>query len=107
MKFYEADPTAIQTYVTTQLPNLTSAADPVYEIHIQQWIDLMDRPIEAFTQWRRSGTDGHEVPALSLPPGAPAGPLIRRLTLSTEETTANPNILNPQPKYFDKMWFDL
>ena len=107
MKFYEADPTAIQTYLATELPNLTTTANPVYEIHIQQWIDLMDRPIEAFTQWRRSGPDGQEVPALTLPPGAPAGPLIRRFILSSEETTANPNIPNPQPRYFDKMWFDL
>lgn len=107
MKFYEADPAAIQTYLTTQLPNLTTTANPVYEIHVQQWVDLMDRPIEAFTQWRRSGPDGQEVPALTLPPGAPAGPLIRRFMLSTEETTANPNIPKPEPRYFEKMWFDL
>jgi hypothetical protein len=107
MKFYEADPTEIQTYLTTQLPNLTTAADPVKEIHIQQWIDLMDRPMEAFVQWRRSGPEGSEVPTLTLPPGAPAGPLIRRWTYSPDEIAANPNIPNPQPKYYDKMWFDL
>ena len=103
IKFYGADPTA---FIPT-LPNLTTAADPVKEIHIQQWIDLMDRPFEAFVQWRRSGTDGNEVPALSLPPNATAGPLIRRYTYSPDEIAANPNIPNPQPKYYEKMWFDL
>ncbi|MEB3218765.1 MAG: SusD/RagB family nutrient-binding outer membrane lipoprotein [Nostocales cyanobacterium 94392] len=107
MNFYEADPTEINTYLTTQLPDLTSVADPVKEIHIQQWIDLMDRPLDAFVQWRRSGTDGNEVPALTLPAGAPAGPLIRRYTLAPVEKTSNSNIPTPLPLYYDKMWFDL
>ena len=107
MEFYEADNAAIQTYLTTKLSNLATIADPVKEIHIQQWIDLMDRPMEAFVQWRRSGADGQEVPALSLPAGAPAGPLIRRWTYSPDEIAANPNVPNPQPVYNVKMWFDL
>lgn len=107
MSFYEADPTAIQTYLTTQLPNLTTVSDPVKEIHIQQWLDLMDRPLEAFVQWRRSGPEGSEVPAMTLPKDATPGPLFRRFTLSSDETAANPNIPNPQPKYYDKVWFDL
>jgi len=107
MSFYEADPTAIQTYLTTQLPNLTTATNPVREIHIQQWLDLMDRPLEAFVQWRRSGPEGSEVPAMTLPKDATPGPLFRRFTLSSDETAANPNIPNPQPKYYDKVWFDL
>ncbi|MGQ7853410.1 SusD/RagB family nutrient-binding outer membrane lipoprotein [Pedobacter sp. WC2501] len=107
MKFYEADPTAIQTYLTTQLPNLTTVSNPVKEIHIQQWLDLMDRPLEAFVQWRRSGPEGSEVPAMTLPKDATPGPLFRRFTLSSDETAANPNIPNPQPKYYDKVWFDL
>lgn len=107
MNFYEADPTAIQTYLSTQLPNLLINVDPVKEIHLQQWIDLMDRPSESFVQWRRSGPAGSEVPALTLPPGAPAGPLIRRFPLPDSEITANPNIPVPQPVFTDKMWFDL
>ena len=107
MKFYEADNAAINTYLTTQLPNLVIAADPVKEIHIQQWVDLMDRSLDAFIQWRRSGPEGSETPALTVPPLATQGPLIRRFTLSPDELTSNPNIPTPQPKYYDKMWFDL
>lgn len=107
MTFYQADPAAVQVYLTTQLPNLLVSLDPVKDIHLQQWIDLMDRPLDAFVQWRRSGTDGNEVPALSLPDGAPAGPLIRRFVLGPAEKAANPNIPNPLPVYSDKMWFDL
>jgi len=107
MNFYEANPAAITTYLANELPNLTTVADPVKEIHIQQWIDLMDRPLDAFVQWRRSGSDGNEVPKLTLPPGATAGPLIRRFVLSPDETAANPNVPKPAPAYNEKMWFDL
>ena len=107
MSFYEADPAAIQTYMTTQLADLTKIADPVKEIHLQQWIDLMDRPLEGFTQWRRSGPDGKEVPALTLPPNSPNGPLIRRWGYAPDENSANPNIPTPAPVYSEKMWFDL
>jgi hypothetical protein len=105
MTYYEADPNAIDTYISTQLPNLQTVSDPVKEIHLQQWIDLMDRPIDAFTQWRRSGKEGFEVPVLPLPNQATAGPLFRRFEYSPDEATANPN--TPQGvKYYDKMWFD-
>jgi hypothetical protein len=119
MTFYEADPAAISAYmngvaangsnpaVPARLVDLTKAADPVKEIHLEQWIDLMDRPLEAFVQWRRSGPDGSEVPAMTVPKGATPGPLFRRFPLSSDETAANPNIPNPQPKYYDKVWFDL
>ena len=63
--------------------------------------------MEGFVQWRRSGNEGNEVPKLTVPPGATAGPLIRRWTLSPDEISANPNIPNPAPKYYDKVWFDL
>jgi len=105
--FYAADATASANYIATQLPNLATIADPVAEIHLQQWIDLMDRPIEAFTQWRRSGPEGSEIPVLTLPPGAPAGPLFRRYEYPTSERTSNPNIPNPAPAYNVKTWFDL
>ena len=45
---------------------------------IQQWIDLMDRPLEEFVQWRRSGSNGNEVPALTVPTEATSRDLIRR-----------------------------
>ncbi|WP_345234068.1 SusD/RagB family nutrient-binding outer membrane lipoprotein [Olivibacter ginsenosidimutans] len=106
MNFYEADPSGIQTYLANELPDLATSADPVKEIHIQQWIDLMDRPTEAFTQWRRSGPEGSEIPELKRPSGATSGPLIRRLTLSPDEISANPSIPSPLPRYTDKVWFD-
>lgn len=91
------------------LPSLTTLgnADALTEIHLQQWVDLMDRPLEAFTQWRRSGPEGSEVPNLQLPDGATQGPLIRRWELSPDEISANSNAPKPLPRYYDKMWFDL
>ncbi|TYR37558.1 SusD/RagB family nutrient-binding outer membrane lipoprotein [Sphingobacterium phlebotomi] len=105
--FYGASVSDATSFVSEDLESLVSTTNPLNEIHIQQWIDFMDRPQDAFIQWRRSGPEGQEVPILSLPSGAPAGPLIRRWTLSPDETAANPNIPNPQPRYSDKMWFDL
>ncbi len=107
MSFYKVDEAAMNDYVENRMSDLTTVADPVREIHIQQWIDYMDRPIDAFLQWRRSGPEGQEVPALKLPLDATTGPLIRRFTLSPEELATNPNIPKPQPTYHDKMWFDL
>nr|WP_294871580.1 SusD/RagB family nutrient-binding outer membrane lipoprotein [uncultured Pedobacter sp.] len=106
MKFYEADPSAIETYMKAEV-DIATLADPVKQIHVQQWLDLMDRPMEAFLQWRRSGPEGAEVPAMALPKGATPGPLFRRFTLSSDETAANPNIPKPAPNYYDKCWFDL
>lgn len=106
MTFYEVTPAAITTYLNAE-SSLAIVANPLREIHLQQWVDLMDRPLEAFLQWRRSGTDGNEVPKMEVPKGATSGPLFRRFPLSTDETAANPNIPNPQPKYYDKVWFDL
>lgn len=107
MNFYEADPVAINTYLTTQLPDLTTAVNPLREIRTQQWIDFMDRPIDAFVLWRRSGPAGNEFPVLTLPLGATAGPLIRRWPYSPDEAAANPNTPNPAPRYYEKVWFDL
>ena len=107
MTFYGANATASTNYISTEVPNLATIADPVKEIHLQQWIDFMDRPIEAFTQWRRSGPDGSEVPTLTVPVGATAGPLIRRYIYSVDESNANPNLPKPTPVYSAKQWFDL
>ncbi len=105
MLYYGVEEAVAQSYVTTKLPDLTTVSNPVKEIHLQHWVDLMDRPLDALTQWCRSGVEGEEVPALTLPAGAPANPLFRRYESSPEESTANPNT----PKdihYYDKMWFD-
>jgi len=69
--FYGVAEADIDTYVTG-LPELTALTQEkaLYEIHMQQWIDLMDRPFEEFVQWRRSGTAGNEVPTLQVPEDA-------------------------------------
>lgn len=107
MKFYGVTQANIDTYKANNMANLETATNPLLEIREQQWIDFMERPLDAFTLWRRSGVDGSEYPALTLPPAATAGPLIRRWPYSPDELTANPKAPNPAPKYFDKMWFDL
>ncbi len=89
------------------LPSLTTAADPVYQIHIQQWINYMDRPVDAFTQWRRSGPEGSEVPVLTRPDGSTPGKLIRRYPYSESELNANINSPEVTPDFDDNMWFDL
>lgn len=105
MLFYGVSASDADNYVNAHLPNLTTASDPVKEINLQHWVDLMDRPLDALTQWSRSGIEGSEVPSLTLPDQAPANPLFRRYEPSPDEATANPNT----PKnihYYDKMWFD-
>lgn len=94
------------TFVSN-LPDLTTAANPLQEIYKQDWIDLMDRPFEAWTVWRRSGVEGQEFPPLTLPLGAPAGPLMRRWLYPNDELTGNQNAPTVAPVITDKMWFDL
>jgi hypothetical protein len=93
------------------LPDLSSFATnraAVKYIHFHHWVDKWDRPLDAFTQWRRSGPEGDEVPALTLPPGAPAGGLFRRYEYPiTNEIAANPNAPKDRIRYYEKMWFDL
>lgn len=105
MKYYEVSDADIDKYVSTNLSNLTTLNDPVKEIHLQQWIDLMDRPLEAFTQWRRSGKEGSEVPELSIPRNASPAILMRRWVYSPDEATANPNTPSVDVMT-DKVWFD-
>lgn len=105
MECYEADATSINDYVANNLVDLTKISDPVKEIHMQQWIDLMDRPLDAFTQWRRSGKEGAEVPALTVPRNAIPSKLMRRFTYSPDEASANPNTPDVD-NLTDKVWFD-
>ncbi len=104
--YYGVDSLSREAFLASK--SLLTVTDPVAEIHLQQWIDLMDRPIEAFTNWRRSGPDGSEVPNLSLPLGAPAGPLMRRWIYPlAEEISPNVNAPKEGQQVYDKMWFDL
>lgn len=106
--YYKADQAATETFIAN-LPNLTklSQAEAVKEIHLQQWVDLMDRPMECFVQWRRSGPKGQEVPALKVPTEASAKELIRRWDYSPDELSGNPNAPKVSPKIWEAVWFDL
>lgn len=89
------------------LPDLSTYAKPADQINYHHWCDLMDRGVDAFTQWRRSGSEGNEVPALTLPIGAPGDGLFRRYEYPiTNEINSNPNAPKTKIKYYTKMWFD-
>lgn len=94
----------IETFVNT-LPTLT-AGNFRLELNRQQYLDLFMRPLEAWVQWRRSGTAGNEYPALSVPQGALVGGLVRRLLYRSEEIAANPNTPKPVPLQDAATWFD-
>jgi len=101
MTYYGVEAADIDTYLAS-LPDLSSlSADEAWEaIAGQQWIDFIERPLEAWTNWRRSG-----VPSLELPFDAPTSDIIRRFRYPVDEANANPNI--PSQKELDvKMWFE-
>ncbi|MCD0487393.1 SusD/RagB family nutrient-binding outer membrane lipoprotein [Pedobacter sp. MC2016-14] len=90
------------------LPALAAGTAGVKTIQMHNWVDKMDRGIDAFTQWRRSGSEGNETPVLTLPTGAPAGPLFRRYEYPiTNEISTNPNAPKNKIVFTEKMWFDL
>jgi hypothetical protein len=107
-KFYGVD-TKVSSDFADNLPNLTSTT-ATSGIALQHWLDEMDRPLEAFTQWRRSGANGNEIPAFTIPIGAPTNGLFRRYEYpQTNEILLNPNAPKDvnSLKYYTKMWFDL
>ena len=108
MQFYEVDQDDIDNFIANDLPDISTmtAAEARYEIHVQQWIDLMDRSLDAWVQSRRSGDEGSEVPNLQLPSGAPAGGLARRWVYPDDELTGNINAPTDLPHIYDKQWFD-
>jgi len=106
-EYYGVSETDAQTFVDSK--SLLSVANPVNEIHLQQWIDLMDRPNDAFTNWRRSGgpDDNARIPRLSIPEGAPAGGLMHRWPYSNDaEIDPNVNAPKDNPQYYEKLWFE-
>lgn len=108
MLFYEVPQDQIDDFIATELPDISglTADEAVYEIHVQQWIDLMDRSFDAWVQSRRSGDEGSEVPDLQLPNGAPAGGIMRRWPYPDDELTGNINAPLDLPQIYDKLWFD-
>lgn len=100
---------ATQTEVFIQgLPDLSilTVEEALYQIHLQQWIDLMDRPLKAFVQWHRSGNNGKEVPELSIHPFTSVPGLIRRWPYPAEELNTNSNAPQESPELWEPMWFD-
>jgi hypothetical protein len=87
------------------LPALT-AANHRTVLSQQQYLDLFMRPVEGWTQHRRSGIVGQEIPAMTTPQGAPVAGLVRRLLYRSEEINSNPNtpagIAVDAPQWFDK-----
>ncbi|MGB0165400.1 MAG: SusD/RagB family nutrient-binding outer membrane lipoprotein [Luteibaculum sp.] len=66
----------------------------------QTWIAFIDKPIEAWTSWRRM-----KYPRLSLPIGAPTNGIVRRLPYPPDELSANRSA--PGQKPLDQpMWFE-
>ena len=88
--------------------SFTNIDQALRTIHEQQWVDLIPRPIEGWSNWRRSGADGNEIPHLTVPINANYPDLFRRWPYPDDERAANSdNIPSPLPKIYDKMWFDL
>lgn len=86
------------------LPALT-AANYKTVLAQQQYLDLFMRPIEGWTQHRRSGVAGQEIPAMNPPVGSPVAGLMRRLLYRSEEVNSNPN--TPSGIALDAaQWFD-
>lgn len=108
--FYKVDATTATTFSSGLPTYVAGASGPtsiVYNIHYQHWLDMFDRGLDAFTEWRRSGPAGSEVPALTLPVGAPSNGLFRRYEYPiSNEINQNPNA-PALIKYYEKMWFDL
>lgn len=107
--YYGVAPGTANTF-TAALPTYpigTGTGSLMYNISYQSWVNLMDRGIDSFTQWRRSGPEGSEVPALTIPIGAPSNGLFRRFEYPiTNELNQNPNA-PAKIDYYTKTWFDL
>ena len=102
MQYWGVSQTDIDAYLLA-IPNLATQtpAAGLQLIAEQSWISYIDKPIEAWTMWRRL-----EFPALNLPTGAALGDFVRRLPYPPDELSANPNA--PSVVQGDvKMWFDL
>lgn len=101
MQYYGISATDISLFLAGIQPLSTmSKADALKFIAEQQWIDLYNRSLEAWTQWRRT-----EIPDMTPAPGALTTGMIRRWPYAPNEVAANPK--TPTQEAMDvKMWFD-
>ncbi len=99
MMHYNIETATIDAYLAG-IPAFSSAEEARQVIAEQEWIDLIIRPVEGWTTWRRT-----EVPALELPEGAQTTNLVRRFALPPDELDANTSAPEPEP-LDTKMWFD-
>lgn len=79
-------------------------------IYSEFWVDQMTRPLDVWTTWRRSGTVGNEIPALTAPVNALGGDaapenMFRSLETPPSVTSANRNAPD-EVKFHTRMWFD-
>ena len=100
MRKYNVDQADIDAYLAG-IPAAT-----VKLIAEEAWIDLIIRPVEGWTHWRRTETAGVGFPNLKLPDGAQTGDLMRRFPLPPDEVAANTNAPTQRP-LDENMWFDL
>ncbi|HMW94814.1 MAG TPA: SusD/RagB family nutrient-binding outer membrane lipoprotein [Chitinophagales bacterium] len=102
LKHYGVAPGEASAFIST-LADLTSlsSTDALEAIHKQQYLNLFDRTIEPWNQWRRT-----EYPALTIPLDASLSDIIRRYQYSPTELSSNPNA-KPNKPLDTKMWFDL
>lgn len=101
MAYYGVDADEAEDFVDA-LPDLTGLTqnEAIKVIAEQQWLDLFNRSLEAWNQWRRT-----EIPALTPAPGTLVPGMIRRWPYPPLEVASNP--LTPAQKPLDnKMWFD-
>ncbi len=106
LAYWDIDETAQNSFIAQY--SFTDATQALKLIHEQQWVDLLPRPIEGWSNWRRSGPKDQEVPALSVPINANAPDLFRGWPYPVKERSANlDNMPDPLPEIYDHMWFDL
>lgn len=101
MSHFGVDASSTSTY-TGAIPSLgsLSSSDALQLIYKEQYLNLFDRVVDPWIQWRRT-----EYPALTLPEDAAISDIIRRLPYSPTEQSSNANAL-PNKPLDTKMWFD-
>ncbi len=103
MQYWGVAQTDIDAYLAANVTGFP-ALTPEQRLQLiaeQCWIAFIDKPIEAWTMWRRL-----EFPQLLLPNGATLGSFVRRLPYPPDELSANRNAPST-PNLDSPMWFDI